>query len=79
MNRRDILRNAASAPLVVLPIAAASAAQDHAGDPFASWQAEKFIELPMRPGDEIVGLTVHRGELWAATKRGEMYRIRHVD
>ena len=77
MNRRDVLRNAAAAPLVVLPFAAARAAQPEPGsaDPFAGWQAEKFIELPLRPGDEITGLVVHRDELWAATRYGELYRV----
>lgn len=40
---------------------------------------QKYIELPLRPGDEIVAMTTFRDELIVATKRGEIFRLQPTD
>jgi hypothetical protein len=47
--------------------------------PEPGFVAEKYVELPLRPGDEIVAMTVFRDELWAASKYGELFRLRDFE
>jgi hypothetical protein len=76
VNRRDVLRNASLAPLGVLPLTPAWP-EPPAYEP--DFVAEKYVELPLRPGDEIVAMTVFRDELWAASKYGELFRLRDFE
>lgn len=74
MDRRSILKAIAAAPAVVA-IKTEATVNPETMDKEDSWTACKFIELPLQPGDEIIGLTNFQGELWAATRFGEVYRI----
>lgn len=76
MDRRSILKAVAAAPAIVA-VKYEATANPETMPQEDSWTASKFIELPLQPGDEIIGLTSFQGELWAATRFGEVYRIRN--
>ena len=84
MNRRDLLKYGALAPLGL-----AAAAKANPKDPSSyEWSttssggwftADKVLELPLRHGDEIIAMTTFRDEIIVVSKYGEMFRIRSSD
>lgn len=76
MNRRDVLKNVAMTPLAAGVAVVSTPAEAKPKEPdFLNWKVEKFIELPLRPGDEITGLTTYRDEIFATSRYGEVYRL----
>jgi hypothetical protein len=71
VDRRDILKASVVAPVAVLIERAPAEPADDA----PQWVVEKYLELPLHPGDEITGLANYHDELFATTRWGELFRI----